>query len=122
MDQKQYEELVRLVTDQVVRVLSQGGGCPAEEGREKVLAAGDPALVPPELAEGRVVCPLEDYKAHRNILRYSRVVITDLTLTELSDIALGRDAGVKQCAVLQALLQGVDVFLREEGLPFKTWT
>ena len=29
MDQKQYEELVRLVTDQVVRVLSQGGGCPA---------------------------------------------------------------------------------------------
>ena len=122
MDQKQYEELVRLVTDQVVRVLSQGGGCPAEEGREKVLAAGDPALVPPELAEGRVVCPLEDYKAHRNILRYSRVVITDLTLTELSDIALGRDAGVKQCAVLQALLQGVDVFLREEGLPFKTWS
>lgn len=122
MDQKQYEELVRLVTDQVVRVLSQGGGCPAEEGREKVLAAGDPALVPPELAEGRVVCPLEDYKAHRNILRYSRVVITDLTLTELSDIALGRDAGVKQCAVLQALLQGVDVFLLEEGLPFKTWS
>ena len=122
MDQKQYEELVRLVTDQVVRVLSQGGGCPAEEGREKVLAAGDPALVPPELAEGRVVCPLEDYKAHRNILRYSRVVITDLTLTELSDIALGRDAGVKQCAVLQALLQGVDVFLREEGLPLKTWS
>ena len=122
MDQKQYEELVRLVTDQVVRVLSQGGGCPAEEGREKVLAAGDPALVPPELAEGRVVCPLEDYKAHRNILRYSRVVITDLTLTELSDIALGRDAGVKQCAVLQALLQGVDVFLREEGLPFKPWS
>ena len=96
MDQKQYEELVRLVTDQVVRALAQGGGCPAEEGREKVLAAGDPALVPPELAEGRVVCPLEDYKAHRNILRYSRVVITDLTLTELSDIALGRDAGVKQ--------------------------
>ena len=122
MDQKQYEELVRLVTDQVVRVLSQGGGCPAEEGREKVLAAGDPALVPPELAEGRVVCPLEDYKAYRNILRYSRVVITDLTLTELSDIALGRDAGVKQCAVLQALLQGVDVFLWEEGLPFKTWS
>ena len=122
MDQKQYEELVRLVTDQVVRVLSQGGGCPAEEGREKVLAAGDPALVSPELAEGRVVCPLEDYKTHRNILRYSRVVITDLTLTELSDIALGRDAGVKQCAVLQALLQGVDVFLREEGLPFKTWS
>ena len=122
MDQKQYEELVRLVTDQVVRVLSQRGGCPAEEGREKVLAAGDPALVPPELAEGRVVCPLEDYKAHRNILRYSRVVITDLTLTELSDIALGRDAGVKQCAVLQALLQGVDVFLWEEGLPFKTWS
>ena len=122
MDQKQYEELVRLVTDQVVRVLSQGGGCPAEEGREKVLAAGDPALVPPELAEGRVVCPLEDYKAHRNILRYSRVVITDLTLTELSDIALGRDAGVKQCAVLQALLQGVDVFLWEEGLPFKSWS
>lgn len=122
MDQKQYEELVRLVTDQVVRILSRGGGCPAEEGREKVLAAGDPALVPPELAEGRVVCPLEDYKTHRNILRYSRVVITDLTLTELSDIALGRDAGVKQCAVLQALLQGVDVFLREEGLPFKTWS
>ena len=122
MDQKQYEELVRLVTDQVVRALAQGGGCPAEEGREKVLAAGDPALVPPELAEGRVVCPLEDYKAHRNILRYSRVVITDLTLTELSDIALGRDAGVKQCAVLQALLQGVDVFLWEEGLPFKTWS
>src|SRR5699024_7527028 len=122
MDQKQYEELVRLVTDQVVRVLSQGGGCPAEEGREKVLAAGDPALVPPELVEGRVVCPLEDYKAHRNILRYSRVVITDLTLTELSDSARGRDAGVKQCAGLQALLQGVDVFLREEGLPFKTWS
>ena len=94
MDQKQYEELVRLVTDQVVRVLSQGDGCPAEEGREKVLAAGDPALVPRSWRRAGGL-PLEDYKAHRNILRYSRVVITDLTLTELSDIALGRDAGGK---------------------------
>lgn len=122
MDRKEYEELVRLVTDQVVRALAQGGGCPAQEGREKVLAAGDPALVPAELAEGRVVFPLEDFETHGNILRYSRVVLTDLTLTELSDIALGRDDGPKQRAALQALLQGVDVYLREEGLPQEIWS
>ena len=101
-----YDELVRLVTEQVMAILAgrENPDGPGSEGHEKLLVIGDPALLSEEMSRDRVVCTIEDYKQHRNILRYRLVAITALTLTELADIAQGRDAAANQCAVIQALL------------------
>ena len=116
-----YDELVRLVTEQVLAVLAgrEDPDGPRNEGREKLLVIGDSSLLSQEMTRDRVVCTVEDYKQHQNIRRYRLVAVTRLSLTELADIAQGRDAGVNQCAVIQALLQGVDVYLYEEALPHR---
>ena len=118
-----YDELVRLVTEQVMAILAgrENPDGPGSEGHEKLLVIGDPALLSEEMSRDRVVCTIEDYKQHRNILRYRLVAITALTLTELADIAQGRDAAANQCAVIQALLRGVDVYLYEDALPYTAW-
>jgi len=116
-----YEELVRLVTEQVMAALAgkDHPDSPQNEGHEKLLVIGDPALLSEEMCRDRVIYTIEDYKTNQNILRYRLVVITKLTLTELADIAAGRDAAANQCAVIQALLQGVDVYLYEDALPYQ---
>ena len=114
-----YEELVRLVTEQVTAVLESRGTltAPAREGYDRLLVIGDHTLLSEEMRREHNICGIDDYKPHQNILRYRKVAITKLTLTELADIAAGRDAGANQCAVIQALLQGVDVYLYEDALP-----
>lgn len=120
MEQREMEEIVRLVTEQVLRRTASQEGPAAREG-DRLLAVGPPEAVPEAVARGCRVCALEDYGAGGDILAYRRVVITALTMAELADIAAGRDAGPAQSAVLQALLQGVEVYLCEEALPHRAY-
>ena len=60
-------------------------------------------------------------RKHQQIRRYDGVVITNVTLTQLSDIALGRDASPESCAVVYALLEGLNVCLLESALPHRRY-
>ncbi len=89
MDLREKEELIRLVTEQVLGALTSAE-IPQEEGKRKILVVGKLCRVSETAARGAVLLPLEDYQEHQNILRYDGVHITRLTLTELADTALGQ--------------------------------
>lgn len=122
MDQAM-EEIVRAVTEQVLAALKQETTLQdaKDEGKEKCLVLGDRKDIPEALAENALLLALDDYETNRNILRYKRVILTKLTMTQLADIAMGRPEGSLACAVCQALLQGVEVLLLEDGLPHRAY-
>ncbi len=115
------EELIRQITEEVLRQIGMAGecGCLPEDKGKKLLAVGCPVSVPEELQKGYVVCDMNDFAEHRSAAQYERIVITDLSLTDLSDIAQGRDASDASCAVVEGLLNGIDVYLLEKALPHR---
>jgi ethanolamine utilization protein len=84
-----------------------------------VLVVGDADKVPKDLSRDKVLMDLEDYRTHKDIERYKRVVVTKLGITQLTDIALGRPADEVSCAVVYALLSGVEVIMLEDALSFR---
>ena len=115
------EELIRQIAEEVLRQISGDSfshNLP-EQCENSLLAVGCPQAVPEELRENYRICDLDDFIKHQDIMHYKRIVITALTLTELSDIAQGRDADAASRAVVEGLLSGVDVFLLEKGLPHR---
>jgi len=108
------ERIVEAVTRQVLAVL---GGDREEtmacEGKPRYLVVGDVSDVPEKLRAGAVLDGMEAYETCANILRYQKVIITRLDLVQLADIAQGRPGDPVCCAVVQALLNGIEVILLE---------
>lgn len=122
MKESELEQLVEMVTRQVLAAVRHVDQVAAiDEGRERLLVIGDPSCIPAHIVKNAVVCSMKEYEEIHNILRYQRVIIETLTLAQLSDIASGRDSDVICCAVLQALLNGVDVWMLETALPHKKY-
>ena len=120
MEQRELEQIIEAVTRQVLSAVSGGGADPALEGRRKLLVLAKPGTpVPPELLEDAVSFSLEDYETNRNILRYDQVIIGDLSITQLADIAQGRIGDSVTCAVIYALLSGIDVTLLETAPEYR---
>ena len=115
------DELVRIVTERVVAALGAQTNLTTakDEGKKKCLVLGDAQELPEKIAQDMVILDVKDYETIQNILRYERVVITQLTLRQLADIAAGRPGDSLCCAVCQALLQGVDVWMLETAAPHR---
>lgn len=124
MNPSELEQIVDLVTRQVLAAVGQAADCcPAQqEGRPRLLAVGPAGVpIPEQLCRDAVRLELSDYQANRNILRYDLLVITGLSTAQLADIALGRETDDGVCAVLQALLNGIDVYMLESALAFRQY-
>ena len=120
MNQNDLEHIVNLVTQQVLAAMDKHSGSADTEGFGKVLVVGQSDTpVPEELCRDSVLLDLEDYSTHKNILRYNKVVVVKLSITQLADIALGRPGDEASCAVIYALLSGVDVIMLEDALSFR---
>ena len=115
------DELVRLVTERVVAALNGKTNLTEaqNEGKKKCLVLGGMEGIPEKLTQDLILLDVKDYEEVQNILRYSRVIITRLTLRQLADIALGRPGDSLCCAVCQALLQGVEVLMLETAAPHR---
>lgn len=115
------DELVRLVTERVMAALNNENKLAdaQNEGKKKCLVLGGMEDIPETLKRDMILFDVKDYETIQNILRYSRVVITKLTLRQLADIAAGRPGDSLCCAVCQALLQGVDVVMLETAAPHR---
>jgi len=115
------EELVRLVTERVMEALNSENKLSEaqNEGKKKCLVLGGMENIPETLVQDRILLDVKDYETIQNILRYSRVLITKLTLRQLADIAAGRPGDSLSCAVCQALLQGVEVLMLEGAAPHR---
>lgn len=117
------EKLLRQIVDEVLREVGRGGfeDQSAREGYAKLLVIGDVADVPAKMRQDYQLLPVDDYMANRNVHRYQGIVITALTLTQLSDIAQGRDGSPESCAVVNALLAGINVCMTEGALPHRKY-
>lgn len=115
------DELVRLVTERVMAALNTENKLAEaqNEGKKKCLVLGGMEDIPETLKQDMILFDVTDYETVQNILRYSRVIITKLTLRQLADIAAGRPGDSLCCAVCQALLQGVDVVMLETAAPHR---
>lgn len=111
------EELVRAVTERVVAALGNENKLAEaqNEGKKKCLVLGGMEDIYETLTQDMVLLDVKDYENVQNILRYSRVIITKLTMRQLADIAAGSPGDSTTCAVCQALLQGVDVLMLENA-------
>jgi len=118
LEEKMDEALIQKIMEEVIRTLNAQGICrhPSQEGLGRMLVIGDPDALPEQEKNKYILTDIDDYVQYKNILRYEKIYITRLSLTELSDIALGRDATPVSCAVVSALLQGIDVLLDEKAL------
>lgn len=122
MERSDLEYIVDLVTQQVLcAVKAREADCASgTEGFSRILVVGSAKTeLPEELTRNAVLYDLEDYKSCKNILRYDRVIVTRLTMLQLADIALGRPGEEAACAVLYALLSGVEVLMLESALSFR---
>jgi ethanolamine utilization protein len=123
MTEKEMNHLVSMITEQVLCLLKSQGREDLDDtdtGKDRVLVISNGRTdVPEELIQNAVVFHMDDYKRSQNILQYSRVIIASLNMTELADIALGRNSDAVTCAVLHALLNGIDVYLLENALKYR---
>ena len=120
MNHNDLEHIVSMVTQQVLAAMNNQSCTVASEDCEKVLVVGKTDTpIPRDLCRDSVVLDLEDYITHKDITRYSRVVVTKLSITQLADIALGRTGDEASCAVVYALLSGVEVIMLEDALTFR---
>ena len=117
------EAVLKQIVDAVLREIGSGGfeDETSREGYARLLVVGDPAQVPAKMQKDYDVLPIDDYIANRNVHRYQGIVITALTLTQLSDIAQGRDGSPESCAVVNALLAGIGVCMTEGALPHRKY-
>lgn len=125
MNRTELEQLVNLVTQQVLSAMQgeEDCPCPATQGMSRALVIGGGAeRIPQELRHNFLLLDTQDYETHQNVLRYDRVIITALTFSQLADIALGRAGDPSSCAVIRALLEGIDVFMLENSLPFRAYS
>ena len=119
MNQSELEKIISVVTQQVMAAMEKTGCTGITENSDMVLVVGDADKVPKDLSRDKVLMDLEDYRTHKDIERYKRVVVTKLGITQLTDIALGRPADEVSCAVVYALLSGVEVIMLEDALSFR---
>ena len=119
MNQSELEKIISLVTQQVMAAMEKTGCTGITADCDMVLVVGDADKVPKDLSRDKVLMDLEDYRTHKDIERYKRVVVTKLGITQLTDIALGRPADEVSCAVVYALLSGVEVIMLEDALSFR---
>ena len=111
MDEKLMKQIVEAVMQELMAQRSNASAC--TEGLDKLLVIGDLQAVPADMAEKYQIFLIDDYIQNKNIHRYQKILITSLTLVQMSDIAQGRDGSPEACAVINGLLNGLDVCMTE---------
>ncbi|MDY4191698.1 MAG: hypothetical protein SOX72_05715 [Oscillospiraceae bacterium] len=120
MAQPNREQLIELVTREVYRILGEPDApAPDPSGLPKALAAGSPDALPAPVRKKYRFLGMESYTGPESITGFEAVFLTSLSLTELSDIAQGRDTRPVPCAVIAALMEGVPVYLAQSALAWR---
>lgn len=112
------EQLIREITAQVVRMLNKNGNFPGQQCTDmgKVLVAGPVTLWAEKMCENLRIYDACEFNPDDDIKAYEKVIITHLSLTDLSDITSLREASGVSAAVLQSLLSGIPVIMSEDVL------
>ena len=116
------EALIELITKEVIKRLNESGSDISSASaalKPTALLAGNEKAVPAFAAERFRFADISTYEG--DIEPFEAVFIASISLAELADAALGRDASKLPCAVANAILSGKEVYLLEAGLPYKKY-
>ena len=117
------QQIIEAVTRQVLASM----GTPASvqpdgaESKPRYLVVGDASNVPAKLSAGGTLEGIESYQKCPDITQYKKVIIISIDLVQLADIAQARPASPQCCAVVQALLNGVEVVMLESAIPHRKY-
>ena len=116
------QQIIEAVTRQVLAAMGSDApaACPQPD-RVRYLVVGDCAQVPSRLCMDAELEGLDEYEKQADILRYGRVIITRLDLVQLADLAQGRPCGSACCAIISALLNGIEVVMLETALEHRKY-
>lgn len=116
------EQLIEKITKEIISILKETSSfSQAKNLLPDVLVIGDVEKLPDiERKKYNFYC-LEKCTSTDDIEKFEKVFVEKLTLTELSDIALGRDDGYVQKAVIGALLLGKEVAILDSALPHRKY-
>lgn len=123
MQKAEMEQLIAAVAERVLSALNaQASSAPsARQAQTSVLVIGNAQNVPSSLINQAELASLPSYAACGDIKRFGRVIVETLTLAQLADIAMVRPSDEAACAIVQALLQGVEVVLLESALAYRAY-
>lgn len=115
------EQIVELVTREVLKLM---GDSVEPENVDKsglpcALLIGSAEKLPVSVRKKYNLCGIDCYTCEEDIAKFEKIYITELSLTELADIALGRNMRAVQCAVITGLLHGTEIFLLDCALTFR---
>jgi hypothetical protein len=112
------EQLVELVAREVAgAVAKREAGAQKDEILSVCLIAGCVDKLPQSLKEKRRCVSIGKYNG--DITTIDEIFITDLSLTELADIALGRNDGPVQAAVIDGLTHGKAIYMDDSALGYR---
>lgn len=115
------EQLVELITHEVKKALSSVvENEPPISGRT-ALIIGDVERLPMSIREKYSFCGIEAYEKCGDISRFECIYVTRLSTAELADFALGRGTRRVQCALVNAMLCGKDVFILESAFEHRSF-
>ena len=122
MKETDMQQIIEAVTRQVLAAMGNNAQASSESDRSiKYLVIGDCAQVPSKLCVDATLEEIGSFEKHADILRYGRVIITRLDLVQLADLSQGRPRGSACCAIIQALLNGIEVMLLETALEHRKY-
>ena len=115
------EQLVELITREVLRMMGDAvePETADKEGCPDVLVVGSADKLPVHIRNKYNLRSMECYTCPTDIEKFEKIYITELQLTELAEIALGRNTRAVQCAVISGLMCGKEIFLMECALEFR---
>lgn len=124
MENLSYDEIVELVTAEVIKALGNSKTIDVSDSkhvdtRPRALVVGNIDALPTFAVESCRLYSLDDY--YGDVSEFDRIFITELDYTQLADIALGRNDGKAQCAVINGILQGKRIFLMEKALKHRSF-
>ncbi|MCI1722123.1 MAG: hypothetical protein LKM35_06340 [Lachnospiraceae bacterium] len=111
------DEIVELITREVMREMGkQKAGAAGIPGLPSILVIGDIDRLPDRLSGLYAPVGISQYGGPEDSVNYKAVYITELKTDELVEMALGRSAHPASCAVVNALLRGIPVYLMDSAI------
>ena len=118
MSDSSVELLVEQITKEVLRSLGKNlpEAEPDTSGFPEILVIGSKDLLPKYVRDRYCAKGMEEYIGSKEIARFEKIYITELATSELVDIALGRSVHAVEGAVIDALMNGKEIFLMDSAL------
>lgn len=118
------EQLIEIITREVMKIMSEGKNeiddkSDDKSGMSAALVIGNADLLPPSIKSRHNILGIESYTCEEDIVKFEKIFLTELSLTELADIALGRNTRAVQCAVISGLQNGTEILLFDSALTFR---